>query len=452
MERRLYAFASDYIRLEALLRYGGLYLDTDTELVQDPSPYISQSGLTLGLLSLQNRLSKCSLATNFVAAGPGNPILRIIQNRYDKLNRAVMNNTLFTETILPFFRHKDIPQEPNFKYFEEAGIRIYHPDFFNPIRQEEAGKTFPEAKARSVAIHYGTGAWFGKQDPNPLWRRMVDRRFDRALLRPVERGIKKIFRKPFPAFAGTKGDNAAIPRIVHYVWLGQQPLSEIGRRCLESWRTHLPGWEIRKWDETNSPIEHPFVKKMLAQKKYAFASDYIRLFALAQEGGLYLDTDLELIRDVTPILQSSCVLAFLSAQNRPSKNSAAMGFFGAVPAHPWVQELRELYDRLDSAIMNTTLTTQSLQKRGMKILDRESANNDFWNIGDIRIYHSDYFYPPEDTRGGYKLTPRTLGIHHAEGSWAGQADPISPWQKIKDLRLDRKILRPIEQFLKKAWR
>jgi mannosyltransferase OCH1-like enzyme len=447
--RKLFAFASDYIRLEALQHLGGLYMDTDTELVGDPAPFLDYDGLTLGLLSMQNRLSKCSVATNLVAALPGDPILEAIRLRYQNLSRAVMNNTLFTQTIMPLFKQRELPQSPNFEFMEEGRVRLYHPDFFNPIRQEEAGKTVPEKKPRSVAIHYGTGAWFGRQDPVSLWRRAVDLRLDRRFLRPIEQVIKKsAFRKKrgAPALPPVK----SIPRVVHYVWLGGRPLSAVGETCVRSWQTHLPGWEIRRWDEKNSPLDHPFVRKMTAERKYAFASDYIRLFALAKEGGLYLDTDLELIGDVQPLLNQACVLAFLSAQNRPSKNSAAMGFFASIPGHPWVLELKAMYDRLDLAIMNTTLTTQSLHRRGLKFIDRESPEKDFWELGDIRIYHSDFFYPPGDPASGFRCTPRTVGIHHAEGSWAGQAAPLSLWQRLIDLRLDRKLLRPIEQIFKRG--
>lgn len=450
MERKLYAFASDYIRLEALLRHGGLYLDADTELVADPTPFIKHGGLTVGLLSLQNRLSKCSLATNFVAASPGDPFLEKIRHRYQHLNRAVMNNTLFTETIMPLFRKQNFPQSPNFEFIEEESVRLYHPDYFNPIRQEEAGKTFPEKKPRSVAIHYGTGAWFGKQDPVSLWRRVVDLRLDRRFLRPIEQVIKKSISRNYRRTPVAQAPKP-IPRVIHYVWLGGGPLSAIGQRCVRSWQTHLPDWEIRRWDESNSPLDHPFIQRMLEERKYAFASDYIRLFALAKEGGLYLDTDLELIGDVNPLLDQACVLAFLSAQNRPSKNSAAMGFFASVPGHPWVLELKAMYDRMDRAIMNTTLTTQSLHRQGLKSLDRESPEKDFWDLGDIRIYHSDFFYPPGDPAVGFRRTHRTVGIHHAEGSWAGQAAPLSLWRRMIDFRLDRKLLRPIEQFLKRFW-
>ena len=185
---------------------------------------------------------------------------------------------------------------------------------------------------------------------------------------------------------------------------------------------------------------------MLAEGKPAFASDYIRLHALAEHGGLYLDTDMELTGDVRPLLQRPCVLAFLSAQNRPSKNSAALGFLGAAPRHPWILELRNAYRDLRHAVMNTTLATESLKKRGLAGLRKEQADREFWDLGDIRIYHSDFFYPSSE---GERIRPG-LARHHAEGSWAGQAAPLPWWRKFWDLRIDRKLMRPIEKALRKT--
>lgn len=235
-----------------------------------------------------------------------------------------------------------------------------------------------------------------------------------------------------------------IPKIIHYVWLGGWPLNRVGEHCLASWKTHLPGWEIRRWDETNSPMDHPFVKKMLGLKKYAFASDFIRLHALAEHGGLYLDTDMELIGDVRPLLKHPCVFAFGSAQNRPSKNSASLGFLAAVAHHSWIEEFRDRYHNLDRAVMNTTLATESLKRRGLAGLRDAPPHQEFWDLGDLRIYHSDFFYPSPERAPVHV----PLGIHHAEASWEGQADPLPWWRRLMDLRLDRKILRPVERIVK----
>ena len=236
-----------------------------------------------------------------------------------------------------------------------------------------------------------------------------------------------------------------IPKVVHYVWLGGKPLSPLGERCLTSWRKHLPGWEIRRWDETNSPVDHPFVKKMLAEKKYAFASDYVRLHVLVEEGGLYMDTDMELTGDVSPLLERPCVLSFISRQNRPSKNSVALGFVASAPNHPWIEELRKVYRNLSIARMNTTLATASLQHHGLQNLKNDLPDREFWDLGDIRIYHSDFFYPSAERAPIHRI----LGIHHAEASWKGQEDPLPWWRRFYDLRLDRRILRPLERAFKR---
>jgi len=221
-------------------------------------------------------------------------------------------------------------------------------------------------------------------------------------------------------------------------------LNPIGQQCVASWKKYLPGWEIRRWDETNSPVDHPFVRNMLAERKFAFASDYIRLHALAEQGGLYLDADMELTGDVRSLLCRPCVLAFLSAQNRPSKNSAALGFLASAPNHPWILELKDLYRSKVGAVMNTTLATASLKRHGLNRLRNEPHDREFWDLGDIRIYHSDFFYPSQER----KSVHASLAIHHAEGSWHGQASPLPWWRRLADLRIDRKILRPVENVLR----
>jgi len=235
-----------------------------------------------------------------------------------------------------------------------------------------------------------------------------------------------------------------IPKIIHYVWLGGKPLSPLGEKCLASWRKYLPGWEIRRWDESNSPMNHPFVAKMMNKGKFAFASDYIRLHVLLELGGMYLDTDMELVGDVTPLLQKPCVLTFISRQNRPSKNSAALGFLASAAGHPWIEELHNGYRNLRLARMNTTLATASLRKRGLQKLSNDSPDLPYWDLGDIRIYHSDFFYPSKEHLPVHPV----LGIHHAEGSWAGQEDPLPWWRRLFDLRFDRKLLRPLERACK----
>lgn len=181
------AFASDYIRLEALIRFGGLYMDTDCELLRDPSPWLSGSHLSLGFHSVQNRLQKSSIATHWIAAAPGNPHLLDLQRQYDGLKFAVMNNTLFTRSLLPLFPDRETSGKDAFEYLEAEGIRIYHAELINPTLEGR-----PRASDRSVVLHHAVANWGGPADPLPWWQKLYDFRLDRKILRPMEAWIRKV--------------------------------------------------------------------------------------------------------------------------------------------------------------------------------------------------------------------------------------------------------------------
>lgn len=196
-------------------------------------------------------------------------------------------------------------------------------------------------------------------------------------------------------------------------------------------------------------MDHPFVQRMMERKYYAFASDYIRLYALEKFGGLYLDADMEIVSSPEPLLTAPCVTAFLSNQNKINKNSVALGFLGACPAHSWIQELRELYGPTTPAVMNTTLATESLRRRGLSRHRESGTQFDYIDLGMIRIYHCDYLYPQREG-SRFSVQPRTVAIHHGLAQWGGPQDPFPWWKKIYDLRLDRKILRPVEGWIRRA--
>ena len=177
------AFASDLIRLHALLMHGGLYLDTDVEMRKSPGELVGGNRMTLGFHSVQNRLRKCALATCWIATPPNFPLLQNIRGRYEKLGRAVINNTFFTEEILPLFSGQEISPSGDFEYLETPQVRIYHRDYFGA----EPGR---KSRVEPVAIHHGTAEWGGQADPLPWWRRLYDLRLDRRVLRPIEQILK----------------------------------------------------------------------------------------------------------------------------------------------------------------------------------------------------------------------------------------------------------------------
>ena len=243
-----------------------------------------------------------------------------------------------------------------------------------------------------------------------------------------------------------------IPKIIHYVWLGGKPLSPLGMRCLASWRKHLPGWEIRRWDETNSPMDHPFVAKMMNEGKFAFASDFIRLQALLEFGGLYLDTDVELLQDPDSLVEGEKLIAsFHSVQNRLRKCALATCWIAAPADFPLLRRIRAHYEGLGRAVINNTFFTNEILPLFLGQELPQGGIFDYLETPQVRIYHRDYF----GSEGGglsVALGVDPVAIHHGSGEWGGKADPLPWWRRIYDLRLDRKIIRPLESMLKRMFR
>jgi Glycosyltransferase sugar-binding region containing DXD motif len=239
-----------------------------------------------------------------------------------------------------------------------------------------------------------------------------------------------------------------IPKIIHYVWLGPKPLDALGQACLASWRRHLPGWEIRRWDESNSPVGHPFVQNMIKRGRFAFASDYVRLHALVGQGGLYMDTDCELLRDPSPLFHAKFLhLGFHSLQNRVAKSSIGTHWIASAPDNRHLRALQGQYEGLEIAVMNNTLFTRTL----LPFFEDQRISGDksfaYLEAEGIRLYHPDLINPTRD--GKPRPAAQSVVLHHAVANWGGPADPLPWWRKLYDLRLDRKLLRPVEAVVRK---
>ena len=237
-----------------------------------------------------------------------------------------------------------------------------------------------------------------------------------------------------------------IPKIIHYVWLGGGPLNPLGERCLASWKKHLPGWEIRRWDESNSPMEHPFIQTMLARGRLAFASDLIRLHVLLESGGLYLDTDVELHKPPGALAEGDrLILGFHSVQNRLRKCALATCWVAAPPDCLLLKRIRKKYETLRGAVINNSLFTQEILPlfAGQEL--PANGEFDYLEAPGVRVYHRDYFHPEEGRPARFEPVAR----HHGAGQWGGDADPLPWWRRLYDFRLDRKILRPIEKMVKR---
>lgn len=214
-----------------------------------------------------------------------------------------------------------------------------------------------------------------------------------------------------------------IPQIIHYCWFGGNPLPPMAKKCIASWKKYLPDYEIKRWDESNFDVNIiPYTKEAYEAKKYAFVSDYARFWILYKYGGLYFDTDVEVIKPLNDIISAG---PFMGCQNKfdPSKSVASLRVapglgLGTYSSHPIYSELIDLYHNIhflnEDGIPNlttvVTFTTELLIKHGLQ-------NSPYiQKIDDIIIYPWDYFCPMTPTLV-LNLTKNSRTIHLFSASW-----------------------------------
>ena len=205
-----------------------------------------------------------------------------------------------------------------------------------------------------------------------------------------------------------------IPKRLHYCWFGPEPETELMQKCFQSWKTVLPGYEIKKWDERNSPMLFGYLKKAARYRKWANMSNFVRLYALFAEGGIYLDTDVEVIKPFDRLLGFP---AFLGCESKkPRVNNAV---FGAVPGHPFV--LRMMCSLVASFAgtepanhSSPELTTRLLAERGLT-----SYSETTQVIANVAIFPVQYFYPcyMGETFRPERVTSETFALHHWAKRW-----------------------------------
>lgn len=220
-----------------------------------------------------------------------------------------------------------------------------------------------------------------------------------------------------------------IPKVIHYCWFGRNPLPKSAQRCIASWRKYLPDYEIKEWNEDNFDVNMlPYTREAYAAKKYAFVSDFARMWILYNEGGLYFDTDVEVIRPMDDILGKGAFMGCEIDGNNEKLPVVSAGLGLAIePKHPVYKDVVEVYKPLSFHVdgrINTyaivQIVSDVLAKHGLK------ASGAIQQVAGIYIYPSDYFNPLKILSEGKKLmlTTNTHTIHHFTASW------LSPWQRL----------------------
>lgn len=206
-----------------------------------------------------------------------------------------------------------------------------------------------------------------------------------------------------------------IPQKIHFCWFGNGDIDEKSRMCIKSWQKKLPEFEIKVWNEKNFDIDScKYTKEAYKAKKWAFVSDYVRMWALYNEGGIYLDSDVEVIKSLDTFLGHK---AFFGFENKYTISTAVIG---CERNSIYIKKILDFYNNKsfykskgkEVLTPNTKIVTDILVGIGLK----KNGENQIVN-SDIAIYRQEFFSPKSYLTGKVNITNNTYLIHHFTGSW-----------------------------------
>lgn len=208
-----------------------------------------------------------------------------------------------------------------------------------------------------------------------------------------------------------------IPKVIHYCWFGGEPLPPLAETCIASWKKFCPEYQIVEWNEKNYSLEQApaYVKEAIAAKRWAFATDYIRLDVIDQFGGIYLDTDVELLKGLDEFLLCDAFFA----RDRNGAISTGLGF-GAVKNNACVRSLKEDYHDIHFQLGPVSFDTMPCPQRNKSVFDQFGFSDDTNIIESqhgIIVYPREYFAPMDMETMKLYLTDKTYSIHHYSASW-----------------------------------
>jgi len=224
-------------------------------------------------------------------------------------------------------------------------------------------------------------------------------------------------------------NNDTIPKIIHYVWVGGKPLTPLALRCIASWKKFLPEYELKLWNEDNSPMEHHYVQAMCARKKWAFVSDYIRFWVLAREGGVYLDTDMEMLRPFGDLVNDTAGFV-----GKSSLGQIESSIIAAPKNAPWLQAALDFYAQD---------TNYSIVDTSPLILERAL---DATPGHQVTLYDFTYFHPCDE---GKRCDQNVLSAAYARHHWAESWVPYANARKIARRLGVMSILKKIKNAISK---
>jgi len=219
-----------------------------------------------------------------------------------------------------------------------------------------------------------------------------------------------------------------IPKVIHYCWFGRGPMSELALKCIESWHKYLPDYNYKLWNEDNFDVESlPYTSEAYKARKFAFVTDYVRLYALCTEGGIYMDTDVEILKPLDDLLTLPAFTGYEGSKYHPP----VTGLMASEVNGEWVSEQLGYYSRDRHFIKDdgsldmttNTVTITEIMKRGGFVPDGK-----YQVYKDMHVFPTDYFCPLQTT-GELLITENTYCNHHFCGSW-NDVPKHRPWWAV----------------------
>lgn len=227
-----------------------------------------------------------------------------------------------------------------------------------------------------------------------------------------------------------------IPKYIHYCWFGKRKMPDKFKKYIDSWKKFFPDYNIIEWNESNFPFsDYLYAAQALERKKYAFVSDVARVYALEKMGGIYFDTDVEVIRSFEDILKDKSVVL---GTETVKEFTIGTGFMAFPAGHKILKILLGYYRDKKFVLDNGQEDIKGNTRLLAELLDREYGirpSDDIQIKYDVVVYPQDYFTAYDGERGVNVLTENTYCVHHFAASW------FSPYQKMKiKLKLKLKMI------------
>lgn len=228
-----------------------------------------------------------------------------------------------------------------------------------------------------------------------------------------------------------------IPKTIHYCWFGNAPLSDLNKRCIDSWRRVMPEYQMKEWNETNTPLDNLYSQTAYAKRLWSKLSNLVRLQALYTEGGIYLDTDVEVIKNFSPLLHDECFVGFQQEED-VSGDWVNNAVIGAQPGHPFLKRCVDLteqaFEEEGELLLSPVVTTMILKAMGLRKYKLQK-------IKEVTLYPIEYFYP-YPWFGQFTpdcIKENTYCVHHWEGTWRKKEHAMI----LRPLRVMKKIARTL---------